>query len=588
MNDDVDLVRSRVNIVDLVSQRVSLKRTGKNWKGLCPFHDDKNPSFDVNPTLGRYQCWSCGAKGDIFNWVMQTQNVGFADALRILAQEAGVTLSRQKKEGTGKRELYEQAMSLALQFFREQLKKDRAALEYCSKRGLDEGAIDDYELGFSPDVGEALAVALQKAKLPLADCKSLFLVEQDGSGGYFDRFRGRLMFPIRDERGALVAFGGRILGDGIPKYINSSDTPLYSKRRVLYGLNRAKDAIAKSKRAVLVEGYLDVIACHRAGAMEAVASLGTALSEDHGKLLKRWADDVVVLYDGDAAGQKAAERAAEILLEQGLRVKISLTPEGEDPDALLRSAGSQAVLNACSGGLSPLDYRILRIQSARTPTEPEYWEEIASTLAGSRNHLEVETHIVPLAAKYPGIRDPIAAERALRRQIQQARKRIQEKPRFGEAAVLVKPVETKMDRRELAIFQALLSESTCAAAYEALKDPLIFVTELAAELAAIILESFPSGPPNGQPMLWLQEIQDDEGRERFISIAMLPNQVLNEQTLRHAIGQLRTRRDLNSVRPLKETAGEDDTKLREIQEKLQKAKSEMPVLLNEPRTQTPS
>ncbi|MFQ3677909.1 MAG: DNA primase, partial [Fimbriimonadaceae bacterium] len=292
-------IRARISIVELVGQRVSLKRTGKDWKGLCPFHPDKNPSFSVSETTGRYRCWSCGETGDVFSWVMKTQNVDFPEALEILARQAGVELTpRAGAPDHSLRVRQLAAMEEALKFFREQLVRSREALGYVERRGLDQEILDAWEIGYAPADGSPLSRRLGKAGFPLEMCRDLFLVDQSGSG-YRDKFFNRLMFPIRNERGELVAFGGRVLGDGHPKYINSGDTPIFRKSRVLYGMFRAREAMRRRRHAVLVEGYLDVIACHRAGVDTAVASLGTALAEEHAQLLRRWVDEVTIFYDGD-------------------------------------------------------------------------------------------------------------------------------------------------------------------------------------------------------------------------------------------------------------------------------------------------
>lgn len=278
MTDEREEVRSRTDIVDLVSQRVVLKRVGKHYSGLCPFHDDKHPSFSVDAQSGRYRCWSCNESGDVFTWVMKTENLDFTEALKFLALRAGIALSGQTKGlPKGERELLDQAMGQALSYFQEQLHTNSAAADYCQRRDLSPEVLAAWNIGFAPDSNQGLAVRLKRLGLPLSICRDLFLVEQDASGGYYDRFRNRLMFPIFDERSRLVAFGGRLLGAGQPKYINSSDTPLYRKGKVLYGLAAARETLIRTRQAVLVEGYLDVIACHRSGITAAVASLGTAL-----------------------------------------------------------------------------------------------------------------------------------------------------------------------------------------------------------------------------------------------------------------------------------------------------------------------
>ncbi|HZH98329.1 MAG TPA: DNA primase, partial [Fimbriimonadaceae bacterium] len=420
MRDETDEIRARVNIVDLVGSSVNLKKAGKDWKGLCPFHQDRNPSFQVSPQLGRYRCWSCGEHGDIFTWVMKTQNVEFREALEILAKQAGVTLKSKKPSGPDTKPMQLSAMEAALQFFRDALIKSPAARAYCERRGISDDVIARWEIGYAPDVGEALANHLKRGGFSLNECKALFLVDQDAGGGFFDKFRGRLMFPIRDERGELVAFGGRLLGDGHPKYINSSDTPLYKKSRVLYGMYRAKDAMRETRTAVMVEGYLDVIACHSAGVTNAVASLGTALSEEHAKLLARWCDGVTILYDSDAAGEKAAGRGIEVLEAEKLRIRVALMPAGEDPDTLLRTAGAAAVQDAVKKGVKPLDYRIRSIEKRLKSDQEEFWNEIAAALATEPLEMERSKHILRLAPTYPDLRDPIEAQKALRRMVTQA------------------------------------------------------------------------------------------------------------------------------------------------------------------------
>ena len=348
MNDERDEIRRRLDIVELVSQRVRLKRSGKNYLGLCPFHDDKTPSFNVSPTTGRYKCFACGESGDVFTWVMKTQALEFREALKVLADQAGVVLSKSfegPRIDKSEREAQLAIMQSALIFFRNELRRNTAALAYLDGRSIDQAVQEDWEIGYAPDVGEALAINLQKEGKHLATAEQLFLTQKDRSGGFSDKFRGRVMFPIRDERGDIVGFGGRILGDGHPKYINSSETPLYNKSRVLYGIHRAKDPMMKSRHAVLVEGYLDVIACHRAGVTEAVASCGTALAEGQVKLLKRFADKVTILYDGDSAGQKAAIRAANRalpMLAPGRSLAFVTLPAGVDPDDFVRAKGPAA------------------------------------------------------------------------------------------------------------------------------------------------------------------------------------------------------------------------------------------------------
>ena len=414
MADERDEIRARIDIVDLIGSRVALKRSGKSYLGLCPFHDDKRPSFRVSPDTGRYKCFACGEAGDAFTWVMKTQNVEFGEAIRILAERAGVTLSRGRPEAPTERARRRAMMQEALTFFQEALGRAPEAQKFCAARGLDAESIARWEIGYAPSEDGSLATRLQKAGFSLAEGKDLFLVERDSVGGYYDKFRGRVMFPIRDERGELCAFGGRVLGDGHPKYINSGDTPLYRKGRVLYGMFQARDAISASRKAVLVEGYLDVIACQVAGVNNTVASLGTALSEDHAKLLGRWCDQVTVLYDADEAGRKAAVRAAQVLEGSGLEAGVAELPAGEDPDSILRSSGPAGLLGAVSAAISPIQFQIRLLADKLGTESAEFWKEAVRVLAGAKSRLELDEQAERLAALYPGSRDRNAVRQSLR------------------------------------------------------------------------------------------------------------------------------------------------------------------------------
>jgi DNA primase len=254
---------------------------------------------------------------------------------------------------------------------------------------------------FAPENGEALVANLKKQNVSLALAKELFLTDTDSNGGYFDKFRNRLMFPIRDEKGGLVGFGGRILGDGNPKYINSGETPLYSKSRILYGLNKAKAKMMKDRRAVLVEGYMDVIACHRAGITEAVASCGTALATDQARLLKRFVDKVTICYDADKAGQKAALKAIEIFREVGLPCRIAMLPQGEDPDTLLNLKGADAVKEAIESSQSPFDFEVWLLEENLGINSSDFWDEIPKLLAKAESELDLERHLLRIASQNP-------------------------------------------------------------------------------------------------------------------------------------------------------------------------------------------
>ena len=477
MNDDRDEIRRRIDLVDLVSQRVRLKRSGKNYTGLCPFHDDKSPSFYVNPALGRYTCFSCGEKGDVFTWTMKTQGLEFREALQLLADQAGVKLTSYSgpTQDKSEREGWLATMQSALIFYRNELGKSSTAKTYCDNRDIPQSVIDEWELGYAPSVREGLVSQLKRDGHQLVEAERLFLVQGDQQNGYTDKFFGRLMFPIRDDRGDLVGFGGRVLGDGTPKYINSSDTPLYRKSRVLYGFHKARDRMMKERHAVLVEGYLDVIACHRAGVKEAVASLGTSLAEDHAKLLKRFCDKVTILYDADKAGEKAAMRAVEILGEMGLQCRIALMPQGEDPDTLLRQKGAEAVQEAVTKAESPFDFEIRLLESRLGILSDEFWEQIPLVLARATTELDLERHILRLAGQHPAIPNAQSAAAALRREVNKHRRAAQKGIKNEElpAAPKIKRSASSMQKAEQVLLVIWLEPER-----RTLIDPLLAEQEL--------------------------------------------------------------------------------------------------------------
>jgi DNA primase len=560
LSDERDLVRSRTDIVELVGQRVILKRAGKNFSGLCPFHQDKNPSFSVDPLTGRYRCWSCGESGDVFTWVMKTESVEFAEALQILAKRAGVDLGRRgKPEDVGERGQLLDAMQEAHNYFKAQLLESRVATDYVLGRGISRDVISKWQLGFAPNNGEGLVNRLRKAGLPLPLCKELFLIDDDRSGGYYDKFRNRLMFPIFDERSQLVGFGGRVLGDGTPKYINSSDTKLYRKSKVLYGLHHAKETLGKTRKAILVEGYLDVIACHTSGASGAVASLGTALAEDHAKLLKRFADEVSILYDHDAAGQKAAERAIGILQTEGLRVKIVNVPDGDDPDTLLRRDGPEAVLVAIAAAVSPTAFRLQRLEEIIPPSEDRFWIDAVEILSDAPEDLESEGHLLRLAGMYPHIRDVNVALTRLTQMAANAR-RAKKKPGTRATPRAREPAATlraePMQAAESILFGALHEPKFQKFAWIALQTPELLATGPAIQLAEAVREAFPSSPPEGPPIGWIHRVEPEEMRrllsdvnqsfhidhlsETFVvdSITRLRNQAIDRELRRLRRGSL--------------------------------------------------
>ncbi len=360
----IDQVRQASDIVQVVQQWVPLKKAGANWKGLCPFHNEKSPSFNVHPAKQIYHCFGCGEGGDVFGFVQKVQKTGFGEAIKLLAERAGIALPEEGADDAGREaaaqrkqrdEAQVRLLELASVWFRRNLEESaegKAARDYADQRGLDAATRERFGLGYAPVDGRLLLSASEKKGYSAADLLDAGLAVKNERGTY-SRFRGRLMFPIHDPKGRLVGFGGRILGPGEPKYLNSPETPLFSKGRLLYPWVQAKEALGKTRQALVTEGYMDAIACQQAGLAQAVASLGTALTEEHAKLLKRYVDRVLLVFDADAAGLRAARRAGEPLLGAGLEIRVARLSGVKDPDELLRAQGAPA-LQAPSDAAQPL------------------------------------------------------------------------------------------------------------------------------------------------------------------------------------------------------------------------------------------
>jgi DNA primase len=363
----IDDLMSRTDIVEIVGSRVPLKKAGREFKACCPFHDEKTPSFTVSPTKQFYHCFGCGAHGTALGFLMDHDHLGFVDAVEELARQVGVEVPREAGS-TAKRpddDLYA-VMEKAARFFSEELKKNREAIEYLKSRGVDGETAVRFGIGFAPSRWDGLIEhfgSTEKSLKQLADCGLIIEREQ---GGWYDRFRGRVMFPIRDARGRVIAFGGRIIGDGEPKYLNSPETRLFHKGRELYGLFEARQALREISRLMVVEGYMDVVGLSQAGIHWAVATLGTATTGDHLHRLFRLTDTVVFCFDGDRAGRQAAWRALENALPslvEGHQVHFLFLPEGEDPDSLVRAEGPEKFRSRVDEAVPLSDYLLEDLES---------------------------------------------------------------------------------------------------------------------------------------------------------------------------------------------------------------------------------
>lgn len=365
-DDVVDEVRARADIVEIIGEHVALKRAGKDYKGRCPFHEERTPSFFVVPSKGFYNCFGCGESGDVFTFLMKRLGLGFLDAVRLAAERSGVEIREVGRQGEDDphRHLHE-ANAFARQFFREALahgKAGRAAREYLEGRGVGEEAVERFSLGYAPDHWRGLREAA--AKHGLEDevlLEAGLLIQREEGKEPYDRFRNRVIFPIESASGKVLAFGGRVLGDagkGVPKYLNSPESPVYHKGKVLYGLSWAKNAIRREEGVLIVEGYMDAVSLAAAGLENVVAPLGTSMTEDQAGLLTRYSTRVYLLFDSDPAGLRATFRAGDILLAAGLHPAVVTLPPGEDPDTIVRKSGPDAIREYLSQAVDVLDRKL--------------------------------------------------------------------------------------------------------------------------------------------------------------------------------------------------------------------------------------
>ena len=369
-------IKSRVNIVDLISEYVTLKKTGRNFVGLCPFHKEKTPSFSVNPEKQIFYCFGCGEGGDIFAFLMKINGASFAESARYLANKAGIDIPVRKMTGAertvaSEKEKLNRINAMAADYFSEQLSSEngRAARDYLNKRKMATAIAKEFRLGYSPEGWSHLVNYFEGRKVPLGLVEKTGLIISKDSGRFYDRFRGRLIFPIEDLSGRVVAFGGRALGDDMPKYLNSPESPIYTKGRVLYGMYRTKDSIRNKNYVIIVEGYVDLLSLLDAGVSNVVATLGTALTREQVELIRRFTRNVAVIFDPDEAGRHAVERSLKLFLEENMHARVVVLPEGYDPDDYVKKFGPEALANIIAHSPMMVDYYIEKIMGSSDTLE---------------------------------------------------------------------------------------------------------------------------------------------------------------------------------------------------------------------------
>ncbi|BBF45301.1 DNA primase [Lachnospiraceae bacterium KM106-2] len=407
--DVVEEVRSRNDIVDVISSYVKLKRSGSNYMGLCPFHNEKSPSFSVSPNKQMYHCFGCGVGGNVFTFVMEYENYTFVEALKVLAERAGVQLperefSPEEKRQADLRTRILEVNKLAAKYFYYQLKSERGqqAYSYLINRELSDQTINQFGLGYSNKFSNDLYEYLKQSGYDDGLLAQSGLISMDEVRGAHDKFWNRVMYPIMDVNNRVIGFGGRVMGDGMPKYLNSPETKVFDKSRNLYGLNLAR--LSRKKNLIICEGYMDVIALHQAGFNNAVASLGTALTGLQANLMKRYTDEVLICYDSDGAGVKAALRAIPILKEAGLSAKVINMRPYKDPDEFIKALGADEFGKRIEQASNSFYYEIEMLENNYDLSDPElktkFFNDVAKKLLVFREEIERNNYIEAIAKKY--------------------------------------------------------------------------------------------------------------------------------------------------------------------------------------------
>ncbi len=439
----IEEIKSSIDIVDFISDYVQLKKAGQNYKGLCPFHPDKVPSFMVSPSKQIFHCFGCGSGGDVISFLMKHDNLSFNEAKRYVANKAGIKLTEPQRNtyASEKREKLLRIQSEALMFFKGHMKSSDRALAYLTKRGIDDASVNLFNIGYAPNEQAALFKHLKEKGYTDSFIKDAGLAVTDGKG-YRDTFRGRIIFPICNMRGDSIAFGGRVMHDALPKYLNSPETEIFKKGETLFAASLAKDGIRKKGYALVVEGYLDAIICHQYGFQNTVSPLGTALTVGQLKKLKVLTSKVVVVFDGDEAGIAAAKRSLSNFCECDMRAKILLLPQGEDPDSFLRKKGKRALQAMIGNAMSMIEFLMKISGKDNVDTVRESLLMIASG-----NDLIIAGEMVKELAERSGISETI-----LRSELRKMKKKAK---RTNDEVVV--PVKTMKHVEEYLLLSTLIS-----------------------------------------------------------------------------------------------------------------------------------
>lgn len=543
-------IRQAVEIVDVIGDYVQLKKQGRNYFGLCPFHGENSPSFSVSPDKQIYHCFGCGAGGNVFSFLMEIDGLSFQEAAGKLAEMANIELNLEGAAASKNPQLPEgskqmiDAHELLRKFYHHLLvntKEGQDALEYLLNRGFTRESIDRFQIGFAlPSWDFAVTLLGKRGFLPEVMAKAGLVIQKENDGTYFDRFRNRVMFPILDHQGNTVAFSGRAMGTDEPKYLNSPETEIFHKSKILYNFHLARGSIRKQQQAVLFEGFADVISANRAGVENGVASMGTSLTEDHISLLKRNVQAVTICYDSDKAGIEAAFRASNMLSKAGLAVRVAIMPDGMDPDDFIKVHGEEKFRNDIIGSSSTLmAFKLLYYRRGKNLQNEgdrlQYIEEVLKEISMLDKAVEKDLYLRQLANEFSLSLDALMQQLTQRKQTSTPRKQNQPKQAAYTRKTELRPAYHTAERR--LIYHMMRNADVAYKVQELLAGSMMNIDEHQAIITYLFAYYEKEHDPN--PSAFLNYLQDNKLKRVVADIEMMAlNEEISDQELADYIKQV--------------------------------------------------
>lgn len=576
-DDIIEEVRTRNDIVDVISGYVKLTKRGSSYFGLCPFHNEKTPSFSVTPGKQMYYCFGCGAGGNVFTFLMQYENYTFTEALQHLADRCGVELPKMEYSARAKQQAEEKAALLqinkeAAQYFYYQLRmeKGKKAYQYLTDRGLTPETMKHFGLGYSDKYSNDLYRYMKKKGYRDTLLKESGLFNVDEKRGMYDKFWNRVIFPIMDVNSRVIGFGGRVMGEGKPKYLNSPETKIFDKSRNLYGLHAARSS--RKKYLILCEGYMDVIAMHQAGFTNAVASLGTALTSGHASLLKRYTDEVLLLYDSDEAGIRAAIRGIPILKEAGISARVVSLKPYKDPDEFIKAQGAQAFEQRLETAMNSFMFQMEVLSSSYDLSDPQektkFFREASAKLLEFPDELERNNYIQAMAEKYQVAFEDL--RRMVNRMALEGTSGIPKRQAVSPSAPKKKMVrESGAEQAQKLLLTWLVNEPEIFSVVEKYVEPEDFTLELYQRVARLLYQQHRDGKVN--PARLLNQFEDSQEQTKVAAMFNASIHLESEEERSHAFADTILRIKEDSWNMQSASLAADDLKgLQQLTEKKKK------------------